>query len=71
MFLVFSNYFNILILKIIFKNSKNIIHIYFNIYSCLKNKLNQVTKHSTLINLLFLAPKSSGCEFLYIFISCG
>ena len=37
MFLVFSNHFNVLMLKIIFKKSKNIIGMYFNTKNYLKN----------------------------------
>ena len=40
MFLVFLSYFNVLMLKIIFKKSKNIINIYFNIKNYLKNNYN-------------------------------
>ena len=38
MFLIFSDNFDVLILKIIFKNKKNIILIYFEIKNTLKNK---------------------------------
>jgi hypothetical protein len=37
---VFSNHFDILILKIIFKKQKNIINIYFNMKNYLKNNHN-------------------------------
>ena len=40
MFLVFSNYFDVLMSKIIFKKSKNIINIYFNTKNYLKNNRN-------------------------------
>jgi hypothetical protein len=44
-FLVFSNHFNMLILKIIFKNKKNIILILFWIKIILKNNHNYILKH--------------------------
>jgi hypothetical protein len=44
-FLVFSNHFNMLILKIIFKNKKNIILILFWIKIILKNNRNYILKH--------------------------
>ena len=37
MFLIFSNYFNVLMSKIIFKKLKNIIDIYFNTKNYLKS----------------------------------
>ena len=43
MFLVFSNHFDVLMLKIIFKKLKNIINLYFNIKNYLKNKRNYQT----------------------------
>jgi len=39
MFLVSSNHFEVLILKIIFKKYKNITSMYFNIKNYLKSKL--------------------------------
>jgi hypothetical protein len=45
MFLVFSNHFNIMMLKIIFKKQKNIINIYFNTKNYLKNIQNYTNKH--------------------------
>ena len=38
MFLIFSNHFNVLISKMIFKKSKNIIDIYFGTKNYLKSK---------------------------------
>ena len=46
MFLVFSNHFNVLMLKIIFKKSKNIINIYFNTKNYLKNNQNNLPKQT-------------------------
>jgi hypothetical protein len=43
---MFSNYFDILRLKIIFKKLKNIILIYFQVKNILKNKLNHIFKYS-------------------------
>jgi hypothetical protein len=43
---MFSNYFDILMLKIIFKKLKNIILIYFQVKNILKNKLNHIFKYS-------------------------
>ena len=45
MFLVFSNYFDVLISKIIFKKSKNIIDMYFITKNYLKNNRNHTDKH--------------------------
>ena len=44
MFLVFSNYFDVLILEIIFKKLKNIINIHFNTKNYLKNNNNNTNK---------------------------
>ena len=43
---MFSNYFDTLMLKIIFKKLKNIILIYFQVKNILKNKLNHIFKYS-------------------------
>ena len=44
MFLVFSNYFDVLMSKMIFKKSKNIIDMHFSTKSYLKNNRNYTTK---------------------------
>ena len=44
MFLVFSNHFDVLMLKIIFKKSKNIIDMYFSTKSYLKSNRNHTAK---------------------------
>ena len=46
MFLVFSNYFDVLMSKIIFKKSKNIIEMYFGMKSYLKNNHNHTAKQA-------------------------
>ena len=46
MFLVFSNHFDVLMSKIIFKKSKNIIDIYFNVNNYLKSYHNHITKQA-------------------------
>ena len=53
MFLVFSNHFDVLMLKIIFKKLKNIINIYFNTKNYLKN--NQKLHSMTLLPPLVLS----------------
>ena len=45
MFLIFLNYFNILISKIIFKKLKNIIDMYFNIKNYFKKNHNYTKKN--------------------------
>jgi hypothetical protein len=45
MFLIFSDNFDVLILKIIFKNKKNIILIYFEIKNTLKNNRYYIFKY--------------------------
>jgi len=53
MFLVFLDYFNILISKINFKNkNKNIISIHFQVKNTLKNKCYHNTKHALSIKNL-------------------
>ena len=46
MFLVFLNYFDVLILKIILKNKKNIIDMYFSMKSYLKSNYNHIAKQT-------------------------
>ena len=43
---MFSNHFNVLVLKIIFKKSKNIINMYFNTKNYLKNNHNYSAKQA-------------------------
>ena len=53
---MFSNYFDVLMLKIIFKKLKNIINIHFNIKNYLKNNHNYTTKQAfnTLLLTFFM-----------------
>jgi len=56
-FLVFSDYFDLLMLKIIFKNKKNIILIYFWVKNTLKNNHNYTFKYTlnaTVISIVHL-----------------
>ena len=46
MFLVFSNHFDVLISKIIFKKSKNIIDMHFHIKNYLKKNHNYTIKQA-------------------------
>jgi hypothetical protein len=46
MFLMFLDYFDVLISKIIFKNKKNIILIYFKIKNIFKNNYYHTLEHS-------------------------
>ena len=46
MFSVFLNYFDVLILKMIFKISKNIIDMHFNMKSYLKSNRNHIIKQA-------------------------
>ena len=46
MFLVFSNHFDVLISKIIFKKSKNIIDMHFGMKSYLKSNHNHTAKQA-------------------------
>ena len=46
MFLVFSNHFDVLMSKIIFKKSKNIIGMYFGTKSYLKSNRNHTAKQA-------------------------
>ena len=46
MFLVFSNHFDMLISKISFKKSKNIINMHFNTKSYLKSNRNDTAKQA-------------------------
>ena len=46
MFLAFSNHFDVLISKIIFKKLKTIIDIYFNMKSYLKSNHNHTAKQA-------------------------
>ena len=46
MFLVFSNHFDVLILKMIFKKSKNIIYMYFSTKNYLKSNHNHTAKQT-------------------------
>ena len=48
MFLVYSNHFNVLILKIIFKKSINIIDMHFNMKNYLKSNRNHIIKQASL-----------------------
>jgi len=43
---MFSNYFDILMLKIIFKKLKKYYFVYFQVKNILKNKLNHIFKYS-------------------------
>ena len=52
MFLVFSNYFNVLMLKIIFKKLKNIIDMYFGTKSYLKSYHNHSAKQALKLSRL-------------------
>jgi len=42
---MFSSYFDMLMLKIIFKKLKNIILMYFQVKNILKNNLNHILKY--------------------------
>ena len=57
MFLVFLNYFDVLISKIIFKKLKNIIGMYFGKKSYLKNNRNHTAKQAlrkfTILDLIW------------------
>ena len=48
---MFSNYFNVLISKIIFKNLKNIINVHFNTKNYLKNNHNNTYKQTNIMHL--------------------
>ena len=50
MFLVFSNHFDILMSKIIFKKLKNIIDMYFNMKNYLKSNHNHTVKQAQSIS---------------------
>jgi hypothetical protein len=49
---MFSYHFDMLISKIIFKNKKNIILMYFGMKSTLKNNRYHTSKHPSLIPLI-------------------
>ena len=51
MFLVFLNYFDVLMSKIIFKKLKNIINIYFNTKNYLKTNNNHTVKYVTVVKI--------------------
>ena len=51
MFLVFSNHFDMLMSKIIFKKSKNIIDMHFDTKNYLKSNHNHTVKQATRLNV--------------------
>jgi hypothetical protein len=51
-FLMFLDYFDVLISKIIFKNKKNIILIHFRVKSTLKSNCNHISKHALFGNMI-------------------
>jgi hypothetical protein len=53
MFLVFSNHFDMLMSKMIFKKQKNIICMYFDMKSYLKSNRNHTTKHKYTLPVLY------------------
>ena len=75
MFLVFSNHFDMLISKIIFKKLKNIINMYFNTKSYLKNNHNhtiyikKTLTCSVIIKALIFMPITTNCCTMKLDIS--
>jgi hypothetical protein len=65
---MFLDHFDALISKIIFKNKKNIILIYFRVKSTLKNNRNHISKHALFGNTIETAfPQISKKQFAKIY----